>query len=496
MIQLSKLLDALPRKTVIGRADQADQADQEIRTIVHDSRSVEPGDVFVALREPSGRDGHRYVRDAVARGASVVVQESEERLDDATVVIVPDTSRALGLMAAAYYGRPADGLRLIGITGTNGKTTVSLLIEAILRECGWSVGGIGTLGSRFKGEVLDWKLSHTTPYPMELHRTLSKIRDRGGECAVMEVSSHSLVWRRLAGLRFTAGVFTNLSREHLDDHKTFDAYREAKMLLFSEYLGEDGHAALNMDDPAYVHFKNASRARVRSFGLDKKADVRRAGPIGYYADRTSFEVQVNSGRPFRLTLPLLGRFNAYNALAAITVGLGFDIDCELMNRAMAGVRVPGRLERVDAGQPFNVLVDFAHTPDALGAALSACREWTRGSLTVVFGCGGDRDPGKRPLMARAASTHADVVIVTTDNPRTEPPDRIIRDIEPGLLPQVRSHIVQDRGEAIRKALSEAGDGDTVLIAGRGDTAYQIVGESQIEFDDRIKARECLEAHYG
>ncbi len=425
-----------------------------------------------------------------------MVQESEERLDGATVVCVPDASSALGLMAAAYYGRPADDLRLIGITGTNGKTTVSLLVEAILRECGWSVGGIGTLGSRFTGSVLDWKLGHTTPYPMELHRTLRKIRDRGGDCAVMEVSSHSLVWERLSGLRFTTGVFTNLSREHLDDHKTFDAYREAKMRLFSKYLAEDGNAVLNMDDPAYVHFKDASRARVRSFGLDKKADVRRTGPIGYHADRTVMNVQVHSGPPFNLTLPLLGRFNAYNALAAVSVGLGFDIDCERMNRALSGVRVPGRLERVDAGQPFNVLVDFAHTPDALGAVLSACREWTKGTLTVVFGCGGDRDPGKRPLMARAASTHADEVIVTTDNPRTEPPERIIGDIEPGLLPHVRSRIVVDRGEAIRQALQEAGESDTVLIAGRGDTAYQIVGESQIEFDDRIKAREFLEAHYG
>ena len=505
LIQLSKLLDALPRKTVIcppetadraDRACRADLADREIGAIVHDSRTVEPGDLFVALREPSGRDGHGYARDAVARGASVVVQESVERLDDATVITVPDTSRALGLMAAAYYGRPADELRLIGITGTNGKTTVSLLVEAILRECGWSVGGIGTLGSRFMGTLLDWKLSHTTPYPMELHRTLRKIRDRGGDCAVMEISSHSLAWQRLSGLRFTTGVFTNLSREHLDDHKTFDAYREAKTLLFSQYLEEDGQAVLNMDDPAYVHFRNASRARVRSFGLDKRADVHRVGPIGYYADRTSLKVQVHADPPFNVTLPLLGRFNASNVLAAIAVGLGFDIDCELMKRAVSRVKVPGRLERVDAGQPFNVLVDFAHTPDALGAVLSACRAWTRGSLTVVFGCGGDRDPGKRPLMARAASTHADVVIVTTDNPRTEPPDRIIRDIEPGLLPHVRSHIVQDRGEAIQKALLEAGEEDTVLIAGRGDTAYQIVGESQIEFDDRIKARECLEAHYG
>ncbi len=526
LIQLSRLLDALPRKEVIrpsGRTDRTDQAgragqacqadradraaraaranqvarvDPEIGGIVHDSRSVKPGDVFVALREPSGRDGHRYVRDAVARGASVVVQENEERLDDATAVIVPDTSLAYGLMAAAFYGRPADGLSLIGITGTNGKTTVSLLVEAILRECGRSVGGIGTLGSRFMGAMLDWKLSHTTPYPMELHRTLRRIRDQGGECVVMEVSSHSLAWQRLSGLRFSTGVFTNLSREHLDDHKTFDAYREAKTLLFSELLDEGGTAVLNMDDPAFVHFRNASRARVRTYGLDKRAEVHRAGPIGYHADRTTLAVQVRSDPPFNVTLPLLGRFNAYNALAAISVGLEFGIDGALMNRAVSGITVPGRLERVDAGQPFNVLVDFAHTPDALGAVLSACREWTRGNLTVVFGCGGDRDPGKRPLMGRAASTHADVVIVTTDNPRTESPDRIIRDIEPGLLPHVRSHIVQDRGEAIRKALREAGEGDTVLIAGRGDTVYQVVGDSHIEFDDRTKDRECLEAHYG
>lgn len=511
MQQLSGLLDALPRKEVIcpsGRSDRTGLSDRnsragraprtvrEIGSIDHDSRSIAPGDIFVALREPSGRDGHRYVRDAVARGASVVVQENGERLDDVTTVIVPNTSRAYGLIAAAYYGRPADDLSLIGITGTNGKTTVSLLVEAMLRECGRSVGGIGTLGSRYMGEMIDRKLRHTTPYPMELHRALRTIRDQGGECAVMEVSSHSLAWQRLSGLRFSLAAFTNLSRDHLDDHKTFDAYREAKTLLFSELLDEEGAAVLNMDDPAYVHFRNASCARVLSYGLDKRADVHRAGPIGYHADRTTLAVQVRSNPTFNVTLPLLGRFNAYNALAAISVGLEYGIEGAQMNQAVSGIRVPGRLERVDAGQPFNVLVDFAHTPDALGAVLSACREWTRGNLTVVFGCGGDRDPGKRPLMGRAASKHADVVIVTTDNPRTESPDRIIKDIEPGLQPNVRSHIVQDRGEAIRKALCEAGEGDTVLIAGRGDTVYQVVGDSQIEFDDRIKARECLEAHYG
>lgn len=490
LIDLSEILDALPTKTVVGRPDA------DFSTIVHDSRSVTPGDIFVALIEPSGRDGHLYISDAIARGASVVIQEKGEALKGVTTVTVPDTSIALGQMAAAYHGNPADDLKLIGVTGTNGKTTVSLLVEAILRECGCAVGGLGTLGSRFMGETLDWKLGHTTPYPMELHRTMAKIKEQGGQYAVMEVSSHSLVWQRLADLQFTCGVFTNLSRDHLDDHKTFDAYREAKMCLFSQYIERNGSAVLNMDDPSYLHFKTASQAPVRSFGLEKKADVRRVGPIGFYADRTTFKAQANSDPPFNVSIPLLGRFNAYNALAAISVGLGFDIDCELMNRAMAKVRVPGRLERVDVGQPFSVIVDFAHTPDALSSALIACRELTSGNLTVVFGCGGDRDPGKRPLMARAASTYADVVIVTSDNPRTEPPDRIIKDIEPGLLPNISVHIVPDRVEAIQKALREALQGDTVLIAGRGDEAYQIVGKSHIEFDDRIKSLEFLEEQYG
>lgn len=490
MISLSNLLDALPNKTVIGRSDAV------IRAIVHDSRSVKPGDIFVALVEPSGRNGHQYVSDAISRGASVVVQENGESLEGATTVVVPDTSRALGEMAAAYYGNPAKDMELIGITGTNGKTTVSLLVEAILKGSGCAAGGIGTLGSRFMGETLDWKLGHTTPYPMELHRTIGKIKERGGKYAVMEVSSHSLAWQRLTGLRFTCGVFTNLSRDHLDDHKTFGAYREAKQLLFSQYIKSNGQSVLNMDDPAYLHFKEASQAPIRSFGLDKKADVHRVGPIGFYADRTTFKAQVNSDPPFNVSVPLLGRFNAYNTLAAISVGLRFGIDYESMIRAMTEVRVPGRLERVDVGQPFNVIVDFAHTPDALGAALIACREWTSGNLTVVFGCGGDRDPGKRPLMARAASTHADTVIVTSDNPRTEAPERIIRDIELGLLPNIPAHIVQDRVEAIQKALREADIGDTVLIAGRGDEAYQIVGESHIEFDDRIKSLDFLEEQYG
>ncbi len=490
-MQLIRLLDALPQKTVIGRSDKI------VGNIVHDSRLVTPGDIFVALREPTGRDGHQYIHEAIAQGASVVVQEAGGFVKDTTsVVIVPDTSRALGYMAAAYFGNPANEMSVIGITGTNGKTTVSLLIEAILQECGYSVGGLGTLGSRFEGKVLDPTLNHTTPYPMELHRTIRKIRERGGAFIVMEVSSHSLVWERLTELNFNTCVFTNLSRDHLDTHKTFEAYREAKMLLFSDYLLKNGQAVLNLCDPAFPYFKKASPSKVCSFGLEKKADVHTVGPVKFSKNRTTFTAQVKDNNPFPLFLNLLGRFNVYNALAAISVGLEYGADYNIIQRAISKVKVPGRLEQVEGGQPFNVLVDFAHTPDALAAVLIACQEWTSGKLIVVFGCGGDRDSGKRPLMGHAASSNADVVIVTSDNPRTEPPDQIIKDIEPGLLPNTQTQIIQDRGEAILEALNQAQKDDTVLIAGRGEESYQIVGHSHIEFDDRIKTLEYLEAKYG
>jgi UDP-N-acetylmuramoyl-L-alanyl-D-glutamate--2,6-diaminopimelate ligase len=489
-LNLNTLLDGLAVKSIHGTTDI------NVRSIVHDSRQVEPGDLFIAIREPSGHDGHHFIEAAINNGAIAVVHEGPKLTASITIISVPDTHLAYSLVAACFFGFPASQLNMVGVTGTNGKTTVAYMIDTILREAGKRSGLIGTTGSRFLDLPFDGKKTHTTPYPMHLHETLQKMADKNAEYVVMEVSSQGLASDRLASIKFDQAVFTNLTRDHLDEHKTIEAYREAKMELFSNHLDESGCAIINEDDPSHPYFRDASTADILTYSLNSKTDIRRVGPINCFSDGTVFNVQIKSGVILPVSIPLTGRYNASNALAAIGVSIALHIGPEVILNGLKKISVPGRLERIECGQGINVLVDFAHTPDALNSVLSTCREWTEGALIVVFGCGGDRDPGKRPLMAQAACNHSDYVIITTDNPRSEPIGRILGDTEAGLSPQVASVTIENRKEAIDHAISHAQPGDTVLIAGRGDEPYQIIEDHQIEFDDRVVAKDLIEYHYG
>lgn len=490
-MRLQTILDHMTKITVSGSIDC------EISSIVHDSRLVNPGDIFVAIREPTGRDGHDYIRQAIDRGAIAIIQEKEPTVGSPIPIIqVPDSMVAFSSAASIYFGDPASRLKMIGVTGTNGKTTVTYMIDAILREAGYLSGIIGTTGPKFMAEPLESPKSHTTPYPMQLHETLHNFVKRNAEYVVMEASSHGLALNRLAGIKFTQAVFTNLTRDHLDDHKTMDDYLAAKIKLFTDHLDQDGCAIINFDDPAHNAFINAAPSNVLTYGLNTAANLRRVGPINSFPDQTIFNVQMDGSDSFPISIPLPGWYNAANALAAYGVAHKLGIPVETILSGLEKVTVPGRLEPVKCGQPYSVLVDFAHTADALDSVLSACRTWTEGALIVVFGCGGDRDKGKRPLMAQAACKHADYVVITADNPRTEDIDAIFRDTEAGVSPDVPSITIKDREEAIDHAIKMAAPADTVLIAGKGDEAYQIINGDYLEFDDREVARQRILAHQG
>lgn len=494
-MRLSILLDALPDKVVTGHTDFS------VRSVVHDSRIVQPGDLFVAIREPSGNDGHRYIPSAVEQGAVAIVREQTNQLTHlssasvVTTVLVPDSNRALAILADCQYRHPSQDLTLIGVTGTNGKTTVTFLIESILRAHGAHTGVIGTAENRFDTEPLPGPQTHTTPYPAQLQALLRMIADRDGRYAVLEVSSHALVLDRVAPLAFQVGIFTNLTRDHLDYHKTFEAYRDAKLRLFRDYLHRDGTAVINCDDPSSERFLAATTGKTLTCSLDGSADIMLDGPVEMTSGGSILPVRTPTG-VWHISLPLLGRYNMSNALVAIGGALALDIPPSAITTGLQNVSIPGRLERIECGQPFMVVVDYAHTPDALRAALTAVREWTAGRLFVVFGCGGDRDRGKRPQMGDVASMLADVVVITSDNPRTEPPQTIITEIESGIRLHAAYASIIDRREAITDALAQAREGDTVVIAGKGHETYQEIGTTRIPFDDRNVAREVLCEHVG
>jgi len=478
---LSDLLQAIPDARVEG------DVRKEIKGIRYDSRKVEPGDVFVALRGKHG-DGHIFVEDACLSGAvAVVVEEREIDAPGAVKVMVADTRKALALLSARFFGEPARKLRVIGVTGTNGKTTVSFLIRSILEGAGVPTGLIGTVeyivgGKRFPAPF-------TTPFPPELHRAFARMVEIGDEAVVMEVSSHALALDRVYGVPFQVGVFTNLSRDHLDFHETMEEYFRAKARLF-EMLEPSGWAVYNGDDPYGRRLKEHTRAQLLSYGLSEGVELKAEGVV---CDRRGAVFMLRSPwGDFPVRLRLSGRFNVYNALAAAGVGLALGFSPEEVARGLVAVgQVPGRFERVDLGQDFEVIVDYAHTPDALEHLLRSAREIAKGRLLLVFGCGGDRDRGKRPQMGEVAGRLADFVLVTSDNPRSEPPEAIIEEIVAGMPDGARYAVEEDRGRAIGRAIRMAREGDVVVIAGKGHEAYQIVGDRKIPFDDRKVARKFL-----
>jgi UDP-N-acetylmuramoyl-L-alanyl-D-glutamate--2,6-diaminopimelate ligase len=440
--------------------------------------------LYLAVRG-SQADGHRFVRDAVQRGANAVVVEAPQSAG-VPEIVVGDSQRAALVLGRAWYGHPARALTLIGVTGTNGKTTTTGLIRHLFNQRN-TAGSIGTLGA-FDGAgepIPSTAGSLTTPGPIDLQGTLAALVKRGVTHVAMETSSHSLDQHRLDGLTFAVGVFTNLTRDHLDYHGTMEAYLASKLRL-STLLGLSGIEVVNLDDDAWQALP--ARTPRLTFGLHPAADVR-ATELVLDAAGSRFQLSGKFGSA-GVALPLLGDFNVANALAAAATALGLGRPmAEVAARLSASPQVPGRMERI-SDAPCIVLRDYAHTPDALERALSSLRPLTSGRLIVVFGCGGDRDRGKRPLMGRIAAELAHLAIATSDNPRTEDPNAIIDDIEQGMGGMAHLRI-PDRLAAIHAALNEGRPGDTILLAGKGHETYQVIGTEKIDFDEREIVQEAV-----
>ena len=464
-----------------------------IEGLEYDSRRALPGFLFFAF--PGARaDGRQFASDALARGAVAVASESEapEALK-ARWLRVAHGRQALSLAARNFYGRPDERLKLTGITGTNGKTTTGFLIDSVLRAAGRTTALIGTIEYHLAGQVR--QAVNTTPESLDLVRLFDELLRAGGSHATMEVSSHALELGRVYGLHFHTTVFTNLTRDHLDFHGTMEAYFAAKQRLFEGAGGPPpAFAVLNRDDEYARRLKIHPATRVLFYGLGSDPDLR-ARHISSGFQGLKFEVQFGKLR-FAVESPLIGKINVYNILAACAAGLTYGIAPETIARGIAQLRaVPGRFERVDEGQPFVVAVDYAHTDDALRNTIAVARSLEPKRVITLFGCGGDRDRAKRPLMGQAAAEASDFVVLTSDNPRSEDPLTIMNDALVGIRRVDVPHIVEpDRATAIARALKEAREGDIVILAGKGHETYQILKDKTIPFDDRAVAREVLKGY--
>ncbi len=452
-----------------------------------DSRKIVPGDILLCI--PGFKaDGHDFAEAAVESGAVALAVERYLPLDIPQIK-VSDIRHTAGKIAAAVYGYSCKELELVGVTGTNGKTTVTHLIESIARENGKKTGLIGTLGSRIGEKMLPGQ--HTTPEATEIQDLLNQMVEEKVNIAVMEVSSHALALGRITGCEFDAGIFTNLTQDHLDYHHSMQEYLEAKSLLFSGMKGSkpDQKAIINIDDQASDYLIAKAAGRVVTYGIEKEADYK-AEHIELSDQGIKFDL-LSKGKYLPVFFATPGKFSVYNVLAAYAWALENGYEPDNIQKALSKLHgVPGRFQSIRKGQPFLAIVDYAHTPDGLENVLSTAREITSKRLITVFGCGGDRDRTKRPLMAEAASRWSDFVIVTSDNPRTEDPEKIIEDILPGMN-TVDYEVITDRRKAIIKACMLADEGDTVLIAGKGHEDYQIIGTTKVHFDDREEVTEAL-----
>ena len=506
-MRLSKLVAGLTGELAIQ--DRIEAGDPMIRGIRYDSRHVAPGDLFVALRGAMS-DGHDYLDAARNSGAAALLVESmpgEAQRGALPVIQVADTRRALAHVAEAFFGAPADELSLIGVTGTNGKTSTTYLVESILTEAGLRTGLVGTVEIRYAGERE--VAVNTTPESLDLQRTLRAMCNAQVDATVMEVSSHGLELGRVHGCRFEVAAFTNLSQDHLDFHGSMDAYLASKARLFRDHLADGATAVVNIDDPAgekIVAIAEAAGARILRVGrgAEARADLRLVEQE-IRLDGTRARLEDAAG-VLELELPLLGDFNLENLLVSVGIARALAIDPAAITGGVAGCpQVPGRIERVvgsGLAEP-TVLVDYAHTPDAVDKVLRAVRPLCQGRLIAVFGCGGDRDRAKRPLMAKAVAAQADLAVATSDNPRTEDPETILDDVEKGLTGmqsvapanlfarEAQYTRLADRREAIRCAIAGADAADTIVIAGKGHEDYQILGREKFPFDDRLEARRAL-----
>jgi len=499
-MDLSQVIEGMPIakmfQTMFGKMVVTHEV--KVAGIQYDSRKVGRDDLFVAIRGLA-TDGHRFITNAVSNGAKTVILEDDAAIPDSyfmhagvVKIVVRDSRKALAIAAANFYNKPGAGLNIIGITGTNGKTTTSYLVKSVLEAQGERVGLVGTISYLAGNETIP--ATHTTPESLELHQLFGTMRQKGCTSVVMEVSSHSLVMQRVFGIDFRAGVFTNLTQDHLDFHGTMEKYFEAKKSLFSS-LSAKSIAVTNLDDPYGRTMVEGTHGDTVTYSLDKAASVQGKNlHLGF--DETSLEV-VREGSSRTLTTSLIGRFNVHNVLAAYAAGVGLGISDATIVRGIENTRpVRGRFEQIVSSRGWTAIIDYAHTPDALDNCLRAINDIRKtrdsGRIITVFGCGGDRDKTKRPLMGRIASAASDVTIVTSDNPRTEDPDQIISDITPGIEAKKHLHVEPDRRRAIKHALTLANEGDIVLIAGKGHEDYQVVGTSKYHLDDREEVESFIE----
>ncbi|HBM74362.1 MAG TPA: UDP-N-acetylmuramoyl-L-alanyl-D-glutamate--2,6-diaminopimelate ligase [Clostridiaceae bacterium] len=478
-MKLSKVIEGFESILIKGNIDS------EITGIAYDSRSVDEGYAFVCIKGFK-TDGHNYINDAVSKGARVVVVESDVEIPKGiTALKVHDTREALALMSAAYYGFPSRSMKLIGVTGTNGKTTTTYLIKSILEQNGYKVSLIGTISNIIDGKAIEAK--RTTPESSDLQEMFSQMRDVSTDYCVMEVSSHSLALKRVEGCFFNVGIFTNLTRDHLDFHKTFENYLNAKMKLFKQ----SAVAAVNLDDNYSNEVLSRITTPVIGYSEEDKGDVK-ASDVEVNSKYTSFTLRYK-GESIKIKLTLPGRFNVYNALAAASACIAEGVHLNVIKQGLENVKsVAGRSEVIDSGRGFTIIIDYAHTPDGLKNILKTIREYAKAKVITVFGCGGDRDKTKRPEMGEIAGKLSDFCFVTSDNPRTEDPEAIINDILPGIKKTSAPYeVVTDRKEAIKRSINKAERGDVVLIAGKGHETYQVLNNRTIHFDEREIINEIL-----
>jgi len=482
---LADLLKGIEYTVIIG------EIEVDIKGIAYDSRQVEPGYLFVCI---SGfkTDGHLYIDQAIKNGAcAVLIEKTIDHIDAVTVIMTVNNRRALALLASNFYDRPSHNMKVIGITGTNGKTTTTHLIKAILEEAGLKTGLMGTLYAQVDNKTIDF--GHTTPEAPEVEKFMEICQDNKAQHLVMEVSSHALDLYRVDCIDFNIAVFTNLTQDHLDYHNNMEKYLASKLKLFNMITPENKNfVVVNADDNYSGDFIQAAKAKVYTYGLSDNSDIK-ATNVKIDLKGSQFTLSFK-GLTTNIKVKLIGMFSIYNVLAAIAVSLGEGISLEIIKTALEKVNgVPGRFEQVDEGQDFTVVVDYAHTPDGLENILKTGRQLTTNRIITVFGCGGDRDRGKRPLMGEVAARYSDFCVVTSDNPRSEDPEAIINDIVPGLdrVKDSRYAIVIDRREAINHAVHLARPGDLLIIAGKGHETYQLVKDKVLDFDDRKVAIEFL-----
>ena len=492
MKKLSQLAALVPGAEVVG-------VDKEITSIQHDSRKVENGTLFVAI--PGVHvDGHKFIPQAVKSGAVAVLttRRDAEVPESVSKLVVPELQPSLDAMVPFFHDYPARSMRVIGITGTNGKTTTSYLTRAILRHAGKKVGLIGTIQIMIEDEVLP--IHNTTPDVVELQNTFALMKAKGMDYVVMEVSSHALDQNRVAGIEFDTAVFTNLTQDHLDYHKTLENYMLAKAKLF-ELVSQAGvkegkTAVVNIDDAAGKTMLEHASCRHLTYAINSEADLR-ATDVDVLASGANFTLNHESFGQMALKLHITGIFNVYNVMSAVGAALAENIKPEVIAKVLQGfTSVPGRFELVKAGQDFSIIVDYAHTPDGVENVLRTAREIAKKKIIAVFGCGGDRDRTKRPIMGRLAAQLADVVIATSDNPRSEDPEFILSEVEAGVKEAIGSkhhEKITDRREAIFRAVELAEKDDIVIILGKGHENYQILKDETIHFDDKEVAKEAVAA---